>query len=85
MENSHEKIKKFIDIGNGNILIHCFMGASRSASIVANFLAREFDKDITDVITELTEKRPIINLTERLTRDLLGEFNKNKQTYNNFY
>lgn len=72
-KESHIMIKKFMENNDGNILVHCYMGASRSASIIINFISTETQKDITEVLEELTKKRPIVNLTEKLTRDLIDD------------
>jgi len=72
LTESHIKIKEFIENKNGNILVHCYMGASRSATVVTNFIAKETNKDITRILEELIEKRSIINLTEKLVDDLIN-------------
>jgi protein-tyrosine phosphatase len=43
LEQSYKKIKEFQAKNNGNILVHCVMGASRSASIVCYYLMREYN------------------------------------------
>jgi len=62
----------------GNILIHCFMGASRSASIVLYYLMKTMKHqnnipyNFDDSIKFLKSKRKIINPTFRLTKDLVS-------------
>lgn len=41
LEETVEKIDTFLANNEGNILIHCFMGASRSATIVAYYIAQK--------------------------------------------
>jgi hypothetical protein len=82
LEQSFEDIQKYKN-EDGNILIHCFMGASRSASIVLYYLMKtQCNEDGTqysfdDAIKYLREKRITVNPTFRLTKDLAGSFYKN--------
>ena len=46
-----------------NILVHCFMGASRSASIVSYYLYKKHKYTINDAIIFLKNKREVVNLT----------------------
>jgi len=48
---------------NKNILVHCFMGASRSASIVSYYLYKKHKYTINDAIIFLKNKREVVNLT----------------------
>lgn len=76
LDKSFTDIKYHQKNTNGNILIHCFMGASRSASIVLYYLmltqkqpdGTPFNFD--DAVAYLRNKRFIINPTFRLTKDL---------------
>lgn len=70
LQESYDVIKKFIDEGKGNILIHCYMGKSRSATIVANFISMETGEDVVQVLEKLVLKRPIVNPTEKFAIDL---------------
>ena len=70
---SYEKIEEFLNKKNGNVLIHCYMGASRSATIAAKYIAKKNGGDVTEVIQNLTEKRPIVNPTKQFVKDLLKE------------
>lgn len=86
-DNNKHSIKKYLEKSfndiqhhqqntKGNILIHCFMGASRSASIVLYYLMRtqkhEDGKPYTfdDAVQFLKTKRITVNPTFRLTKDL---------------
>lgn len=74
--------KSFADITHqqkhtqGNILIHCFMGASRSASLVIYYLMntkRQANGNFftfDEAVNFLRDKRIIVNPTFRLTKDL---------------
>lgn len=54
-----------------NILIHCFMGASRSASIIINYLMKEKDMPFAIAIKHMLDKREIVNPTNKFRDDLL--------------
>ncbi len=55
---------------NGNVLIHCYMGASRSASVVIYYLMRRHGYTFDDALEFLRNKRSVVNPTFRLTKDL---------------
>lgn len=65
------------DEGNykNRILIHCYMGASRSASVVIYYLLKK-NKDWTfdDAVKFLRDKRENVNPTFRFTKDLAQSF-----------
>ena len=65
-DNNHDNIKDFLDDANknikdfqenkkGNILIHCFMGASRSASVVLYYLMKNKINEDTNKLYTLNE------------------------------
>lgn len=63
-EDSYEKIVSFQNNnGSKNILIHCFMGASRSASIVIYYLMKKHNMTLNDAVVFLKNKREIVNPT----------------------
>ena len=70
LEDSYKKIKAMEKVNNGNILIHCFMGASRSATIVAYYLMRENNLSALEAIEFLKEKRYLVNPTNKLFNEL---------------
>ena len=47
------------------ILIHCYMGASRSASVVINYLMKKFNWDYEKAKTHVLNKRLIVNLSQK--------------------
>lgn len=73
-DNKHP-IKNFLDVTyediinfqreypNKNILVHCFMGASRSASVMTYYLYKKHKYSINDGIIFLKNKREVVNLT----------------------
>jgi hypothetical protein len=70
LEESFKLINDFLELNDGNILIHCFMGASRSASIAANYISKQTNTDITDVINDMKYKRDVVNPTQQFFTDL---------------
>ena len=75
LEKSYLEIKKFQEKSDKNILIHCFMGASRSVSILIYYILKEKikqgeDPNIDEVIKFIKEKRSIINPTIKLINDI---------------
>jgi atypical dual specificity phosphatase len=76
LEKSYNDIKYHQENTSGNILVHCFMGASRSASIVLYYLMRTQKKEddtyftFDDAVSFLKDKRIVVNPTFRLTKDL---------------
>lgn len=70
LDKSFDKIEEFLNRNDGNILIHCYMGASRSASIVSYYISKKTNIDILQVIEQLKKIRPNINLTHRFLDDL---------------
>ena len=70
LEDSYKKIKQFQENNDCNILIHCFMGASRSATLVAYYLMREFNIDPYYAYRLLKKRRKLVNPTRLLYNDL---------------
>ena len=75
--DAYKNIKNFQENKGGNILVHCFMGASRSASVVLYYLTKEkINKETGELFTLqealifLKNKRPIVNPTNKLLKDL---------------
>lgn len=73
---SYEKINEFNNNNNGNILIHCYMGASRSFTITAHYIAKITNNNISEITSRLKLLRPNINPTQRFITDLIEEINK---------
>lgn len=69
-KHSYKKIKEFQKNNNGNILIHCFMGASRSATILAYYVMLKENKSHIDAYHSLRSKRHIVNPTKLLCNEL---------------
>jgi hypothetical protein len=47
------------------VLVHCYMGASRSASVVIHYIMKRFKIPYWKAVRTLKNQRPVINLTEK--------------------
>lgn len=70
LKEIYKKIVEYRDTKEGNILVHCYMGASRSATVVAYYLHKEKGYNLNEAINMLRSKRSIVNPTLRLAKDL---------------
>ena len=76
LEKAYQDIKKYQQEYDGNILVHCYMGASRSATVVLYYLMKEMKNESglpvthTEALEYLKSKRPVVNPTHRFTKDL---------------
>jgi len=76
LEQSYKKIKKFQEKNDGNILVHCVMGASRSASIVCYYLMREYNFNPKEIYYAMKLKRECVNPSFTFYNDLICEYKK---------
>jgi hypothetical protein len=71
LEIAYSKINDYIDkMPEKKILIHCFMGASRSATILLYYLIKKYKYNLTDAITFVKNKRNIVNLSTKFYNTL---------------
>ena len=72
--NAHlnEVYKIINDNPNDNILIHCFMGASRSASFVLYYIMKKYNKTLDEALQYALELRSIININSTFAAELDG-------------
>ena len=68
LKQAYEAVMKYDK--KTNILIHCFMGASRSVSVVAYYLMLHKKFTLDSAYKFIREKRSSINPTFRFTKDL---------------
>ena len=61
---------------NNSILIHCYMGSSRSASIVLLYLIYKYQYSYNDALELLLSKRPIVNINTNFLKDIYDFFNE---------
>ena len=67
-----KKIKQFNETNENkkNILIHCFMGSSRSASLVIAYLAKHHKYSIDEALKFCKDKRSLVNINTTFYNDL---------------
>lgn len=76
LESAFRDIQHHQQNTEGNILIHCYMGRSRSVSVLLYYLMKTRKHNtgesysFDDALKFVREKRPIINPTFRFTKDL---------------
>uniref|UniRef100_A0A6C0EHN3 Tyrosine specific protein phosphatases domain-containing protein n=1 Tax=viral metagenome TaxID=1070528 RepID=A0A6C0EHN3_9ZZZZ len=82
MDDNDHHIKEFINDAleyilnyqkksNKNILVHCFMGSSRSAAIVVAYYSLKYNKSIDESIKYVKDKRWIVNINVTFIQDLM--------------
>jgi len=54
-----------------SIFIHCYMGSSRSASLVTAYLCRYHSMDVKTALYFIRDKRPLVNLNTTFQSDLI--------------
>ena len=77
---AYQKILECQEKYAGNILIHCFMGASRSVSIVLYYLMMRKKYTMDQALEFIKSKRTNINPTFRLTKDIIKSVDKKVPT-----
>jgi protein tyrosine/serine phosphatase len=53
-----------------NILVHCYMGASRSATVVINYIMNKYKITYEQAKDYVSNKRPLVNLSEKFDNTL---------------
>jgi len=59
---------------DGNILIHCYMGSSRSASITLAYLIYKYNFTLNKGLKYLKKKRDIVNINMNFINDIIKYF-----------
>ena len=62
LDKSYDFITHANDIGVGNILIHCYMGSSRSAAVVIYYIMKMHNKSLQEAMEFVKKKRDIVNI-----------------------
>jgi len=71
LKDAYKKIRKHQrKEKDNNILIHCFMGASRSATIVIFYLMKRYNYTFDEAFAFIKSLRPIVNPTFRFAKDI---------------
>lgn len=71
--NHFDTLLKYINKhqqNDGNILIHCFAGRSRSATIVTLYLMHKYNMSLDNAIEYIKKKRNIININVTFYKEL---------------
>ena len=63
-----------------NILIHCYMGSSRSATLSCVYLIKKYGKTVQEALDFIRKKRPVVNLNNTFVADLHKWVAKNDTT-----
>ena len=58
------------NINNKNILIHCFMGSSRSATLSCIYILNKYNKTVEQSIKFIKNKRPVVNINISFINDI---------------
>ena len=75
LEESFKFIKKSKE-KNCNILVHCFVGRSRSVSVLIYYLMKEYDFSIKESIYFLKKKRKWINPSIKFIENIINIVNE---------
>ena len=62
---------------DGNILVHCYMGSSRSATIIILYLIHKHNYTLENALKFIKEKRDIVNINTQFIENL-KEFTQNE-------
>lgn len=74
IKEAMEFIDNACNNNDGNILIHCYMGSSRSASIVLAYLIYKYNYSLSDALLFLKDKRNIVNINVNFIDDIKTYF-----------
>lgn len=64
-------VYRFICEADGHIMIHCYMGSSRSATIVVLYLMKKYGYQIDDAIEFIKNRREIVNINKNFINNLI--------------
>jgi atypical dual specificity phosphatase len=54
-----------------NVFVHCYMGASRSASVIVYYLVKHHNMSLTNAINFVKSKRDVVNISYKFYNELL--------------
>ena len=80
LEKTFDIIDYHINKGD-NVLVHCFMGASRSASVIIFYLMKKLSINYNQAKYFVTEKRRLVNLTPKFEEILKNKENNSFELY----
>ena len=70
-----DNIIEFIKKNNDNVLIHCMMGRSRSATVILYYLIKIHNMNLDDAIEYLLSKRYVVNPSIKFIENLKNILN----------
>ena len=73
LDDTYSIIDRQMNEGH-NILVHCYMGASRSASIVIYYIMRKFGLSYLQALYLVTTLRPLVNLSIKFDQTLRSKY-----------
>jgi len=71
LNESYNVIEHHLELGD-RILVHCYMGASRSASVVIHYIMKKYGVSYDHTVKLVKRGRPVVNLTEKFQNTLKG-------------
>ena len=74
-EEDLDNIIEFIKKNNDNVLIHCMMGRSRSATVILYYLIKIHNMNLDDAIEYLISKRYVVNPSIKFINNLKNILN----------
>ena len=76
LDNTVTRMHEFIENNpQKSVFVHCFMGSSRSATIIIAYLMKYHDYNLRDALNFVKEKREVVNLNQDFFKQL-SEFDK---------
>ena len=76
LDNTVKKMHEFIENNpQKSVFVHCFMGSSRSATIIIAYLMKYHNYNLRDGLNFVKEKREVVNLNQDFFKQL-SEFDK---------
>lgn len=77
LQKTYDNIASFQIANSGNILIHCFFGASRSVSVVLFYLIKKHNMSLKKAIKFVSKKRKVIHPSLTLLKSIQSITNTN--------
>ena len=71
LSETYDIIDQHISKGD-NVLVHCFMGASRSAAVIIHYLMKKNNWSYNYTKTFVMVKRPLVNLSNKFEEILMN-------------
>ena len=76
LDNTVTRMHEFIENNpQKSVFVHCFMGSSRSATIIIAYLMKYHNYNLRDALNFVKEKREVVNLNQDFFKQL-SEFDK---------